>query len=321
MVESEQWGPVIVTGDFNGHLGPTWGSRAHKNSNILLGEVLDRCKLHAVSLGEAISGPDYTYHSGKSSTTVDYILADVEASSCVESCDVLEDTDLNMSDHLPIYVTLSCDISTQFSKDSNWIRIDWAKAGKSDAVLTFQREVSNRLKPYIKRSRGNVDHIGQEIRHVAWLVNDAAQKTLPLLKPRWANRFRDKTLSQLCIRSKEAWRAWCREGRPVSRPAYDAKCALRRKFCSAMEERKRVQWQESLFRSNSHLCFRTPQSRSKSKCTRLRVNGTLLSDPSLLLQAWTQHFQSPRGNNPALKQSIEQSKTLLSTPSRRRRSF
>ena len=227
---------------------------------------------------------------------VDYILADVEASSCVESCDVLEDTDLNMSDHLAIYVTLSCDISTQFAKDPNWIRIDWAKAGKSDAVLTFQREVSNRLKPYIKRSRGNVDHIGQEIRHVAWLVNDAAQKTLPLLKPRRANRFRDKTLSQLCIRSKEAWRAWCREGRPVSGPTYDAMCDLRRKFCSAMEERKRVQRQESLFRSNSHLCFRTPQSRSKSKCTRLRVNGTLLSDPSLFLQAWTQHFQSPRGN-------------------------
>ena len=29
MVESEQWGPMVVTGDFNGHLGPTWGSRAH----------------------------------------------------------------------------------------------------------------------------------------------------------------------------------------------------------------------------------------------------------------------------------------------------
>ena len=147
------------------------------------------------------------------------------------------------------------------------------------------------------------------------------KKTLPLLKPRRANRFRDKTLSQLCIRSKEAWRAWCREGRPVSGPSYDAKCALRRevrqrvKFCSAMEERKRVQRQESLFRSNSHLRFRTPQSRSKSKCTRLRVNGTLLSDPSLLLQAWTQHFQnlakSQEETNPAVKESIEHSKTLL----------
>ena len=82
----------------------------------------------------------------------------------------------NMSDHLAISVTLSCDISTQFAKDPNWIRIDWAKAGKSEAMLNFQREVSNRLKPYIKRLRGNVDHIDQEIKHVAWLVNDAAQK-------------------------------------------------------------------------------------------------------------------------------------------------
>ena len=120
------------------------------------------------------------------------------------------------------------------------------------------------------------------------------------------------------------WTAPFHSSPPFPPPAYSPRrdgSALRRKFCSAMEERKRVQRQESLFRSNSHLCFRTPQSRSKSKCTRLRVNGTLLSDPSLLLQAWTQHFQSPRGNNPALKQSIEQSKTLLSTPSRRRRSF
>ena len=61
---------------------------------VLLGEVLDRCKL--TSCCEAVSGPDYTYHSGNSSTAVDYILADVEASSCVESCEVLEDTDLNI---------------------------------------------------------------------------------------------------------------------------------------------------------------------------------------------------------------------------------
>ena len=54
---------VIVAGDFTAHLGP----RAHKSPNVqgvLLGEVLDRCKLHAVSLGEAALGPDYTYLFG-----------------------------------------------------------------------------------------------------------------------------------------------------------------------------------------------------------------------------------------------------------------
>ena len=100
----------------------------------------------------------------------------------------------------------------------------------------------------------------------------------------------------------------------MSGPSYDAKCALQREVRQRV---KRVQRQESLFRSNSHLRFRTPQSCSKSKCTRLWVNGTLLSDPSLLLQAWTQHFQSLAKSQvetiPALKESIEQSKTLLST--------
>ena len=32
--ESECWGPVIVAGDFNAHLGPTWGTRAHSDPNL-----------------------------------------------------------------------------------------------------------------------------------------------------------------------------------------------------------------------------------------------------------------------------------------------
>ncbi|CAI8025496.1 hypothetical protein GBAR_LOCUS14724 [Geodia barretti] len=42
----------------------------------------------------------------------------------------------------------------------------------------------------------------------------------------------------------------------------------------------------------------------------------MVSDPSQLLQAWTQHFQSltksQEENNPSLKESIKQSSTLLS---------
>ena len=117
---SEQLGPVIIAGDFNAHLGPKWRPRAHKSPNIqgvILSEVFDRCKFHAVSLGETISGPDYTYHSGSHSTIVDYVLADVEAPSCIESCEVLEDTNQNTSDHLALLMTISSDVSTQFTKD------------------------------------------------------------------------------------------------------------------------------------------------------------------------------------------------------------
>ena len=94
---------------------------------ILLGD-LNRCKLHVVSLDESVSGSNYTYKSGNTDTTVDYILADIEASSCINSCRIHCDDDLNSSDHLALSVTLSCHIPTQFSSDPNWIRIDWTKA-------------------------------------------------------------------------------------------------------------------------------------------------------------------------------------------------
>ena len=114
--------------------------------------------------------------------------------------------------------------------------------------------------------------------------------TLPQLKPQKTNKYRDRTLFQLCVRSKEAWKAWNNEGRPETGPLYEAKSTLTRqvrqrvKFCAAMEERKRVRQQEALFRTNSHLRFSIPQKRSKSGCTWLMIDNTLVSDPSLLLK-------------------------------------
>ena len=92
--------------------------------------------------------------------------------------------------------------------------------------------------------RGNSEYIDAEIRHVAWLISDAAVNTLPELKPRKTNKYRDRALSQLCVRSKEAWKAWNNEGRPETGPLYEAKSTLTRqvhqcvKFCAAMEESK-----------------------------------------------------------------------------------
>ena len=323
--ESECMGPVIVAGDFNAHLGSMWGPRAGGNPNlqgVLLGDLLNRCKLHAVSLSESVSGPSYTYKSGNTVTTVDYILADIEASSCIDSCKVCSDDDLNTSDHLALSVTLSCHIPTQFTSDPNWNRIDWTEAAKSQALQAFQKEVAIRLKPFTGQARGNVDHIDNEIKHVAWLILDAAQKTLPQLKPKKTKRFKDRTLSQLCTKSKEAWNVWCTNGKPSNGPLYEVKCAMRRevrkriKLCTAMEGRRQIQKREHLFRKNYHLRFQRPQKRGKSRCTRLRVNDVLLSEPAQLLEAWSTHFrtlaESQINSEPGLKEMQRQQVSLLS---------
>ena len=112
------------------------------------------------------------------------------------------------------------------------------------------------------------------------------------------------------------------EGRPSSGPLYDAKCALRRevqqrkKLCAAMEERKGVQRRENFFSANSHLWFRISQKHGKSQCTRLYVDGALVSDPSHVLDVWTQHFQSlaksQEDTEPEIQELLKQLTTLLS---------
>ena len=59
--------------------------------------VMERCNLIAVSAGSLSSGPSFTYLSGDVQTTVDYILADVEATSLMSDCRILPMDDLNTS--------------------------------------------------------------------------------------------------------------------------------------------------------------------------------------------------------------------------------
>ena len=93
-------------GDFNAHLaGNIEGMNAQGH---LLHGVLERCGLNAVSLGSLASGPGYTYCSGSTRTTIDYILMDVSFKSMLQSCQTLQMDDLNTSDHLPIVASLQC---------------------------------------------------------------------------------------------------------------------------------------------------------------------------------------------------------------------
>lgn len=101
---------------------------------------------------------------------MDYILADIEASARIDRCQTHEEEDLNTSDHLPLSVSLSCHVPTQFTADSAWKRIDWTKAEASGALQTFQNEIASRLSPYIGQPRSDAEQIDNEIKHVSWLI-------------------------------------------------------------------------------------------------------------------------------------------------------
>ena len=85
-------GAVIVLGDFNAHLGRLGGARGCGETNaqgVLVGDLMARCHLNAISLGSVATGPCHTYESGSKRTTVDYIFADEEATSMLLRCRIL----------------------------------------------------------------------------------------------------------------------------------------------------------------------------------------------------------------------------------------
>lgn len=139
-------GPVIILGNFNAHLGPLGGVRGSGNPNIqgiLLADIMDRHTC-AVSQCEWATGPLHTYASGNSMTTVDYIIASLNATSIISSCVTLPMTDLNLSDHLPLVaeLTIQYPVRTKPNTVNNscpWL--DWEQANRSGEIYEYRRLV------------------------------------------------------------------------------------------------------------------------------------------------------------------------------------
>ena len=108
--QRQQLGPVLITGDFNAHLGTLGGARDQGSPNqqgILLHQLLVRCNLYAVSLSPLSTGPQYTFWNSVIQTTVDYIIASHDAADYIQCCFTHEPAPLNNSDHLPISVVFT----------------------------------------------------------------------------------------------------------------------------------------------------------------------------------------------------------------------
>lgn len=90
-------------------------------------------------------------------------------------------------------------------------------------------EVKERLAPFLNGSYIDVGQVDEEIRQVAWLLTDAAKKTLPTIggkgKRKW---FRDAVLKSACIQSKEARRIWKDAGCQSGGELFDCRVEARR---------------------------------------------------------------------------------------------
>ena len=130
----------------------------------------------------------------------------------MSDCCILFMDDLNTSDYLPLLVFAPCQEDHMEGAVSQ--RIDWDQARWSGEMVDYMNTVKSHLAPHLNTSHESVQDVDQELKYVARVLCDAAEKTLPLIQPRKPRRWKDDTLTALCAQSRSVHKAWKDAGCP-----------------------------------------------------------------------------------------------------------
>ena len=141
-------GPVMLVGDFNAHLpNPSDDSVTGNQQVKLLSDIIQNHSLFVASTSSLSNGPKYTFFSGANRTTVDYIITDASLASTMCECLVHSHHPLNLSDHLPI--TISLQLSSFLESPPPCTNINWAKSINSVGILAYVQEISSVITPFL----------------------------------------------------------------------------------------------------------------------------------------------------------------------------
>ena len=307
--------PLLVVGDLNCHLGHAGGPRSLAEPNhrgMQWKNILDSHSLYVPSLSQLATGPVHTFSSGSNSTTLDYIIGNFITSTVMVSCKVGEEHPLNTSDHLPITSKLNLSLLTTVSPSSENVVLDWTSAIKEGCISNYASLTDNVVAPLLSKGYSSIQEIEADISYVSKHLLDASLSTIPPQRHPSKynpNRVYDRHLSTLCWHSRQAYHQWKAAGRPTSGPLFEARKRSKKNVqrhlskCRAQIERKKIQKRDQSFRQNHPTRFLTKTQ--KKGGASLLVNGSLSSDPSVVLPHWVDHFsglsRSRCSSNPNLQ--------------------
>ena len=111
IMECKELGEILIIGDTNIHLGREHGARGWGRTTVNGKKFMDvvvKHDLRVVDLHKG-TGPNFTYVSSQSNTYIDHCIVSEELYTVVKQCRVIPDEIQNVSDHLPLTVTLNLD--------------------------------------------------------------------------------------------------------------------------------------------------------------------------------------------------------------------
>ena len=245
---------VLIIGDTNSHMGLTysrsWGSNSY-NGN-LFENLICRNNMVITDLLNDASGPNYTFQRNGKYSYIDHSAITFDTLGLVRKTEILSDTVMNVSDHLPIKISL--DIPTV---ENNQIvhnkKIAWSKMSREEIKNKYQIPLDNKVKDLFEDFGINSNEIlaGKLICNNELDLNRFIQcfteqiraigDTLPTskfnksVKPYW-----DDILNQLKNDKKETRQSWVSLGKPreADNPNYEAYKEAKRNFRKALRRKK-----------------------------------------------------------------------------------
>ena len=143
-------GPVIVAGDFNAHL-PNFCLTPNTQGNLVY-NLIDRNHLYPVPHTNPSNASNYTFFSGSNKYTsiIDYIFLDAEMAPHLISSKILDHHPLNLSDHLPISISLKIPNMRSRQCHPSSKSINWSKAISSGSIKVYEEKVKLHIVPLLQ---------------------------------------------------------------------------------------------------------------------------------------------------------------------------
>lgn len=271
-------GPVVVMGDFNAHIGALAGGHLKDPPNAqgrLLYELMASLDLYAVSLSEVAQGPNFTFSNGVHETTVDYSFIDSYMTSNVTKCSILPKNPLNLSDHLPVTLSLGLTPVGSQSGNAGVPRVNWNRAIKDGSIETYAESVNVYISTILHHPLPeNSDNLENELSEVCNKLMSISAEILPHMdhKANTANKkkkkfYKDEVLKKLCKEKKDEWYKWKTNGKPRSGQSFDALKSAKNRIksyirkCEAREDRERIQRRDRMVKESHHERFYVPRKK------------------------------------------------------------
>ena len=296
---------VIFLGDFNAQIS---GPKRTVNLNrrgVYLSNFIDQTNMRSLNMSAECHGPLYSfcpYKTIDNRTMIDHIIVPVGLSSLFFHCAILDEHELNTSDHLPIIASLNAEPICFKRPAYVRCKFNWKKLTPIQIAQTYELKVKSLLEesPKLKQCKCPAD-IDTFYQHLIQSLQHAGELTLPMcrfkkhIKPKWSSEVAPYHAAMRAARI-----IWIKAGRPRSseNPLLSDYKNAKRVFRRILRnlyislEREFLNEIDKSAETDQHLFWNllNRNKSRKSKYSEMTVNNKTYRTPREITQMWADYF-------------------------------